>query len=74
VYTVVQISGSIVVHRGVDLISDEDREHIVGEHLPQSQAQGQVGHPGAASWPLGPNSQVRYSILSVVRCTIFRQT
>ena len=43
-YRVCEIFCSIVVHRGVDLVSDEEREHIIGEHLPQSQAQGQVGH------------------------------
>jgi hypothetical protein len=34
---------TILVHRGVDLVADEHTQDVVGQHLAQAQAQGEVG-------------------------------
>jgi hypothetical protein len=61
-YATPQISCPGVVHRGVDLVADEEREHVIGEDLAQTQAQGQIGHrlpgPGQRIQPLPVNDDV----------------
>ena len=44
VYTVAKTFRTIVIHRSVDLVADEQREHVVSEDLAQAQVQGQIRH------------------------------
>ena len=39
-----RIACAVLVHRRVDFIGEEDREGLVGEHLPETQPYGQVRH------------------------------
>jgi hypothetical protein len=42
--TLSEIFCTILVHRGVDLVTDEHTQDVVSEDLAQAQPQGQIGH------------------------------
>jgi hypothetical protein len=63
-YTLAQVFCPGVVHGGVDLVADEDREHVVGQDLTQANAQGEVGDrlagagQGVETLPVDQNIEV----------------